>query len=65
MSTLMLLEKSVICHGDSKKSEHLEKELVRLMKVFRKCIMAFAIMREIEVQGPLAHNFCSMYSIIS
>jgi chromosome segregation ATPase len=58
MSTLILLDKSMTCHGDSKKTEHLEKELVSLLKVFSKCSMAFAIIRGIEVQGPLAlHNF--------
>jgi predicted nuclease with TOPRIM domain len=33
MSTLILLDKSMTHHGDSKKIEHLEKKLVRLMKV--------------------------------
>jgi chromosome segregation ATPase len=68
MSTLILLDKSVTRHGDSKKTEHLEKELVSLMKVFSKCIMAFAIMRGIEVQEPLAaHNFLlnAQYSLLN
>jgi hypothetical protein len=57
-STLILLDKSMTRVGDSKNIEHLEKELVRLMKVFSKCIMAFTIMRGSEVQGPFApHNF--------
>lgn len=40
MSTLILLDKSGTCDGDSKKIELLEKELVSVMKVFSKCIMA-------------------------
>jgi hypothetical protein len=65
MFTLMLLEKSMICHGDSKKSEHLQKELVRLMKVFSKCIMAFAIMKRNRSTSPSCSYFGSMHSIIS
>jgi hypothetical protein len=58
MSILILLNESMTHHDDSKKSEHLENELVSLIKVFIKYIMAFAIMRGIEVQGPLApHDF--------
>jgi hypothetical protein len=41
ISTIILLEQSKTSGGDLKKSEPPEKELVRLIKVFCKCIMPF------------------------